>query len=61
MKKSPIVLIDEATANIDIETEHQILETIQRSFKECTVTTIAHRINTILHCEKQKYIINLEF
>ncbi|KAM3141563.1 hypothetical protein pb186bvf_006427 [Paramecium bursaria] len=52
LKKSPIVLIDEATANIDIETEHQIQETIQRSFKECTVITIAHRINTILHCDK---------
>ncbi|CAD8155775.1 unnamed protein product [Paramecium pentaurelia] len=52
LKKSPIVLIDEATANIDIDTEHKIQDTIQNAFSDCTVITIAHRINTILHCDK---------
>ncbi|CAD8112763.1 unnamed protein product [Paramecium primaurelia] len=52
LKKSPIVLIDEATANIDIDTEHKIQDTIQNAFADCTVITIAHRINTILHCDK---------
>jgi ABC-type multidrug transport system fused ATPase/permease subunit len=52
LKKSKIVLIDEATANIDIQTEQTIQQTIQRGFQNCTVITIAHRINTILNSDK---------
>ncbi|KRX07926.1 P-loop containing nucleoside triphosphate hydrolase [Pseudocohnilembus persalinus] len=52
LKKSKVVLIDEATANIDIQTEQMIQETIKAVFKECTVLTIAHRINTILESDK---------
>ncbi|KRX07927.1 P-loop containing nucleoside triphosphate hydrolase [Pseudocohnilembus persalinus] len=52
LKKSKVVLIDEATANIDIQTEQMIQETIKVVFKECTVLTIAHRINTILESDK---------
>ncbi|CAK61098.1 unnamed protein product (macronuclear) [Paramecium tetraurelia] len=52
LKKTKIVIIDEGTANIDVETEHKIQQVIQQAFKNCTVLTIAHRINTILHCDK---------
>ncbi|CAD8193906.1 unnamed protein product [Paramecium pentaurelia] len=52
LKKTKIVIIDEATANIDVDTEHKIQQVIQSAFQNCTVLTIAHRINTILHCDK---------
>ena len=51
-------MIDEATANIDIKTEIKIQETIIKNFKNCTVITIAHRINTIMHCDKFYIYIN---
>ena len=47
LKKSKIVVIDEATANIDLETEKLIHRVIDEYFAESTVLTIAHRQNSI--------------
>ena len=47
LEKNKILALDEATANIDYETDNIIQDTIRKSFKNWTVITIAHRLSTI--------------
>ncbi|CAF0703154.1 unnamed protein product [Brachionus calyciflorus] len=48
IKKSKILIIDEATANVDFKTDAMVQEAIRECFKDCTVITIAHRLHTII-------------
>merc|ERR1712138_392097 len=52
LRKNKIVLLDEATANIDMETEQMVQKLINEEFKDCTMLTVAHRLQTIIKSDK---------
>ena len=70
--QSHILLMDEATASVDPASERLISEMIRREFRECTVITIAHRLETVLsydrvvvmasgqvvECDSPSYLLN---
>lgn len=52
LKDSPIVLLDEATASLDVENESQVQEALSRLLADKTVIVIAHRMRTVMNADK---------
>ena len=52
LHKNKIILLDEATANVDIMTEQIIQKAVRYHFSDCTVLTIAHRLRTIIESDR---------
>lgn len=58
MKDAPIIILDEATANVDPESEQELTSAIEALTQEKTIIMIAHRLKTVRHADNILVIDN---
>ncbi|KAJ2352806.1 hypothetical protein GGF43_003658, partial [Coemansia sp. RSA 2618] len=52
MRRRKVIVLDEATADVDLETDRDIHELIHAKFSDCTILTIAHRLETVMKSDR---------